>query len=79
LRVSPRARLSGASICEHIRKYYPNVGGEPPVFWIFDEAILPHGARLVQKRSDTGDDCHFNIATDKSNNFNALNKGSERF
>lgn len=48
-------------LCDHIRKFYPNVGGEPPVFWIFDEALLPQDSRLVQKRSDSGDDCHFNI------------------
>ena len=63
--------IVGHGICDHIRQYYRNVGGEPPVFWIFDEAILPADSRLVQKRSESGDDCHFNIIAD---NVNALNK-----
>jgi hypothetical protein len=65
--------LGNASICEHIRKYYPNVGGEPPIFWIFDEGLLPEGSRLVQKQSDSGDCCHFNIVSGNSN-VNALDK-----
>jgi hypothetical protein len=63
---------AGSNICPHVRKFYPDVGGDPPVFWIFDEAILPKDCRLVQKRSDTGDDCHFNIVSTGSDN--ALNK-----
>jgi hypothetical protein len=66
------ACVAGLGICQHIQQYYPNVGGDPPVFWIFDEAILPKDCRLVQKRSDSGDDCHFNIVSTSSNN--ALNK-----
>jgi hypothetical protein len=66
------ACVAGASICQHIRKYYPDVGGDPPVFWIFDEAILPKDCRLAQKRSDSGDDCHFNIISTGSEN--VLNK-----
>lgn len=64
--------VTGVTICQHIRKYYPNVGGEPPVFWIFDKAILPKECRLVQKQSDSGDDCHYNIVSNGSDN--ALNK-----
>jgi hypothetical protein len=65
------ACVGGRGICEHIRTYYRNVGGEPPVFWIFEESILPTGSSLVQKRSDSGDDCHFNIV---SQNLKALDK-----
>jgi hypothetical protein len=32
-----------------------------PIFWIFNEDILPAGYRLEQKRSQSGDDCHYNI------------------
>ena len=50
------------TICDHIRRYYsPAIAGEPPIFWIFDESILTAGHRLEQERSDTGDDCHYNI------------------
>jgi hypothetical protein len=65
------ACVVGVTICDHVRKFYRNVGGEPPVFWIFDDANLPEGSSLVQKKSDTGDDCHFNIVGE---NVSALNK-----
>src|SRR5262245_14865291 len=53
---------TGKSICDHARTYYsPEVRGEPPIFWIFGEDNLPDGYRLEQKRSASGDDCHYNL------------------
>jgi hypothetical protein len=49
------------SICDHARAFYGKIVGEPPIFWVFDSAILPNGYSLDAVRSDTGDDCHRNI------------------
>lgn len=51
------AAASG-SICAHIRRHYPGIGGEPPVFWPFDDSVLPAGHVIEQDTSDAGDDCH---------------------
>ncbi|HEY5707181.1 MAG TPA: hypothetical protein VIS96_16595 [Terrimicrobiaceae bacterium] len=48
-------------VCSHAREYYPTVSSEPPIFWPFEESILPIGYRLEEERSDTGDICHRNI------------------
>jgi hypothetical protein len=44
--------------CDHIRGLYPSVAGEPPVFWIFREEVLPPGYRIPQEGTDP---CHHNI------------------
>jgi hypothetical protein len=49
------------SICDHIRKFYPNTGGDPAIFWIFPEDAIPAGGTLVQVQSESGDDCHHDI------------------
>lgn len=67
----PCVDATGATICQHIRRYYPNVGGEPPVFWIFDDTILPPQTKITQKRSRSGDDCHHDIT---GQDINRLNK-----
>src|SRR5271165_6183224 len=48
-------------VCNHAHGFYPTVSSEPPIFWRFDESILPSGYCLKQERSDSGDDCHHNI------------------
>jgi len=48
------------SICAHIRRFYPGITYEPPIFWEFDSSILP-GASLEREPSTTGDLCHHNI------------------
>src|SRR5436190_11854719 len=53
-------RTSG-SICEHIASYYSGVSGTPPIFWNISPQILPEMCRLVQQKTDTGDDCHYNL------------------
>ncbi|MFZ2030081.1 MAG: hypothetical protein WAU68_07230 [Vitreimonas sp.] len=45
-------------ICEHARHWYPGVGGEPPVFLLFEESEFPSGHELKNTPSDSGDDCH---------------------
>lgn len=52
------ARASTGLICAHIEKFYPAVGGKPPVFCIFSDAELPDGYSMTSTPSDTGDDCH---------------------
>jgi hypothetical protein len=56
------ADISGKSICQYIKEYYPPpVSSEPPIFWLFDENILPTGYRLIQETRQSGDICHYNI------------------
>jgi hypothetical protein len=58
----------GRTICEHARQFYSkHTTGEPPIFWIFDDSIIPAGSSLKHNTSDTGDVCHYDIiaATDK--------------
>lgn len=45
----------------HARQYYPFVSSEPPIFFLFEEGVLPNGYQLVQSVSPTGDDCHHEI------------------
>ena len=33
------AQHSG-SLCSHIRRYYPNVAGDPAVYWLFDPSVF---------------------------------------
>jgi hypothetical protein len=49
------------NVCDHIRRYYPTVGGHPIIFWEFEENILPEGYSLEKETSDSGDVCHHNI------------------
>ncbi len=41
--------------------FYPNAG-EPPIFWAFEDAILPNTASIIETASDTDDKCHRDIA-----------------
>lgn len=50
---------SGKSICEHIRTYYQSF--DPPMYWEFDEKILPTDCSIEQKTSRSGDVCHHNV------------------
>jgi hypothetical protein len=54
---------SGDLVCNHIRQYYPDVSGEPPVFFVFDETQLPAGSLIDQVApQQMGDDpCHYNV------------------
>jgi hypothetical protein len=57
-------------VCRHIAQFYGNLVDDPYGFWWFDTAILnppepnPNGWRapeIVNKASDSGDECHRNI------------------
>src|SRR5436190_4011842 len=52
---------SSASICEHIRRFYPDVSGTPAIFWDIDPEVLPENCQLAQQTSLTGDECHYNL------------------
>ncbi len=52
---------TGAGLCDHIRRYYPGITGEPPIFWRFDSSVLPVSHRVETQPSTSGDDCHRNI------------------
>ena len=59
-----RIQDTGNSVADHIRRYYqcfPNVAGEPPIFWKFDTDILPPGHAVQQVTSDSGDICHHDV------------------
>jgi hypothetical protein len=58
----PCVDATGLTICDHARKYYsPRVTGEPPIFWIFDEAVLSTARRFEKIKTDSGDECHYNL------------------
>lgn len=57
---------SGGLICAHIAKFYANVGGDPPVFYVIANDELPDGFTVQQTPSDpdnpaNNDDCHHEI------------------
>ncbi len=49
------------TICKHINDFYSKPAGFPIVFWCFDSKILGDAAILENKKSDSGDACHYNI------------------
>jgi len=51
----------GTTICNHIRTFYSIVAGEPIVYWPLDSSLLGAKAILVNKESNTGDICHYDI------------------
>lgn len=55
------AEQSGHDVCTHARKWYPNIAGEPPIFYIIEEAEIPEGGSVQMSKSTSGDDCHGDI------------------
>lgn len=51
----------GTTICNHIKTFYLVATGEPIVYWSFDSMILGEKAVLVNRLSNTGDICHYDI------------------
>lgn len=51
---------TSSDICEHIRKFYPTVVGDPIMFWPFSMNDLPEGVCFNQEKSN-GDECHGNV------------------
>ena len=52
------AEARSGLICAHIDAFYKNVGGDPAVFLIVEDADWPNGWSMKHARSDSGDDCH---------------------
>lgn len=64
--------LASQSICEHIKKYYPNTVGDPIFFWQIEEEWFQQiegfaNASLENSFSDTGDACHRDIVNTQQN------------
>ena len=52
---------TSGTLCAHIARFYPNVGGDPAVFRIFEPSELPNSAHFDREKSDSGDECHHNV------------------
>jgi hypothetical protein len=52
---------TNTSVCEHIKKYYKSVSGDPPIFWNINSKIFPEKCEFIQQTTKTGDVCHYNI------------------
>jgi len=61
------AKANSGLICDHIKAFYENVGGEPPVFYILNETELPTGYGIQQRTSDSGDECHHDVVSISNN------------
>ena len=66
----PCVRERAVSVCAHVEEYYTGVTGAPCGLWCFSttdfEPPTPNPKKikppeLVQKVSDTGDECHYNL------------------
>ena len=48
--------------CDHIRQYYTaQISGMPPVFWCFEQSMLPNGSYLYPNSYRNDDPYHTNI------------------
>ncbi len=54
------AEMASGTICQHIRKFYPNVVGEPIIYWFIPSEKLEN-LSLGYEPSDSGDECHRDI------------------
>ena len=66
----PCVRQRAVSVCAHVKEYYTGVAGAPCGLWCFGttdfEPPTPNPQKikapaLIQKDSDTGDKCHYNL------------------
>jgi hypothetical protein len=64
------AEQDSGLICEHIRRYYENVGGDPAIFVVLEPADLPPAAKVARTPSKspveiaagaTNDECHHEV------------------
>jgi hypothetical protein len=44
-----------------LKNYYLSVDEPPHIIWIFEDNIIPDGCEWIQKDSDSGDRCHYEI------------------
>ena len=55
------AKKRNGTECQHIRRFYSKISGDPVVFWRLQTSELPEKTSLESKPSSTGDDCHMNV------------------
>jgi hypothetical protein len=67
---------ASGTICAHIDKFYPGVGGRPAVFWRFDDSQIDAACWIEQTDGGNNDDCHHEI---KAGTKNALNNILRRY
>lgn len=52
---------ASGSVCEHIRKFYDSLTGDPPIYWEIPAEDIPTECEYPQSDSESGDKCHHNI------------------
>lgn len=65
------------TVCDHVLKFYPNIAGQPIIYWIIRTRNIEKenpdiNLKLEEKESHTGDICHINIkglSNNKAKNF----------
>src|SRR4051794_13417039 len=55
------AERTSGSICVHIRRFYANLTGEPPIFFLAGEGAFPEGSEFAQTDVGNGDPCHWDV------------------
>lgn len=61
--------LGFEGLCQHVRTFYHDITGVPPVFWLLDSQALENefteepalSLKFEEKLSKTGDPCHRNM------------------
>ena len=56
------AESRSGSIAKHAARFYSGIVGDPIIFYVIEDAELPANATVSQSTSDSGDDCHHDIA-----------------
>jgi hypothetical protein len=52
----------GKTYCKHIKTFYSkHIRGDPSIFWIFNDSVLPNGATIVNDNNHK-DPCHRNVS-----------------
>ncbi len=56
------AEQESGSVCEHIKRYYPNIAGIPTVFWYIPDSLLPTSPCIeLMIDPKINDECHYNL------------------
>ena len=65
------AKKQSNGACQHIKKFYHPVPAKTPfIYWVLNDSDLTKfldNMRLVQKITETGDSCHYDIMDVKNN------------
>lgn len=58
----PDCAIATSGLIEaHVKRFYPQLAGHPPIYIAFEDADLPQGAVVTATPSDSGDLCHREI------------------